>query len=100
MAGAAGIGMGSTQSIGRALMAELTPLSRQSEFFGFYTLAGQVGSIVAIFLFGTISSGSGNQRLAVLWTTPFFVTGLALLLLVRPLRGREQARAADRILSP
>jgi len=100
MAGAAGIGMGSTQSIGRALMAELTPPSRESEFFGFYTLAGQVGSILAIFLFGTISSGSGNQRLAVLWTTPFFVTGLALLLLVRPLRGREQARAADRILSP
>jgi UMF1 family MFS transporter len=99
MAGAAGIGMGSTQSIGRALMSELTPPSRESEFFGFYVLAGQVGSIVGIFLFGAISSGSGNQRLAVLWTTPFFVTGLALLLLVRPGRGRDQARAADRILS-
>jgi UMF1 family MFS transporter len=99
MAGAAGIGMGSTQSIGRALMSELTPPSRESEFFGFYTLAGQVGSIVAIFLFGAISSGSGDQRLAVLWTTPFFLAGLALLLLVRPGRGRDQARAADRILS-
>ncbi len=99
MAGAAGIGMGSTQSIGRALMSELTPPSRESEFFGFYTLAGQVGSIAAIFLFGAISSGSGNQRLAVLWTTPFFLTGLGFLLLVRPARGREQARAAERLLS-
>jgi UMF1 family MFS transporter len=95
MAGAAGIGMGSTQSIGRAMMAELTPPSRQSEFFGFYTLAGQVGSIVAILLFGTISSGSGDQRLAVLWTMPFFLAGLGLLLLVRPERGRAAARAAE-----
>jgi UMF1 family MFS transporter len=98
LAGGAGIGMGSTQSIGRALMAELTPPSREAEFFGFYTLAGQVGSIVAIFLFGTISSGSGDQRLAVLWTLPFFVAGLVLLLLVRPGRGRDQARDADRLL--
>jgi UMF1 family MFS transporter len=79
-------------------MSELTPPSRESEFFGFYTLAGQVGSIVAIFLFGAISSGSGDQRLAVLWTTPFFVTGLALLLLVRPARGRDQARRAEHVL--
>ena len=99
MAGAAGIGMGSTQSIGRALMSELTPPSRESEFFGFYILAGQVGSIVGIFLFGAISSGSGSQRLAVLWTTPFFLTGLVLLVLVRPARGREQARVAERLLS-
>ena len=99
MAGAAGIGMGSTQSIGRALMSELTPPSRESEFFGFYILAGQVGSIVGIFLFGAISSGSGDQRLAVLWTTPFFLAGLVLLLLVRPARGREQARVAERLLS-
>jgi hypothetical protein len=51
-----------------------------------------VGSILAIFLWHHLER-SGNQRLAVLWTTPFFVTGLALLLLVRPLLGREQARA-------
>lgn len=83
MAAGAAIGMGSTQAVGRSFMAILSPPDRESEFFGFYVLAGQVGSIVAFLTFGLVSSGSGDQRLAVLWTIPFFATGLLLTLWTR-----------------
>jgi len=82
MASGAAIGMGSTQSVGRTLMAKLTPPERESEFFGFYVLAAQAGSILAALTFGIVSV-LGDQRSAVLWTVPFFAAGLALLLTVR-----------------
>ncbi len=83
MAAGAAVGMGSTQSVGRSYMARLSPPGRESEFFGFYVLAGQLGSIVALLTFGVVSSGTGNQRLAVLWTVPFFAAGLLLTLFIR-----------------
>ena len=58
-------------------MTQISPPSRESEFFGFYILSGKVGAIIAILLFGVISSGTGNQRTAVLWLLPLFVVGLA-----------------------
>jgi UMF1 family MFS transporter len=82
MAGGAAIGMGSTQALGRSLMAQLSPLSRESEFMGFYLLAQKIGSVLGLLLFGTISSMTGNQRLAVLWLLPLFGAGLVLTLAV------------------
>ncbi len=94
MAAGASVGMGSTQSIARALMARFAPPTRESEFFGFYVLAGQVGSILAFFVFGAVSSVSGDQRLAILWTVPFFVLGFVILALVDAARGEREARSA------
>jgi MFS transporter, UMF1 family len=79
MACGVAIGMGSTQSISRSLMSKLAPDARESEFFGFYVLAGQLGAAVSLLVFGLVSTVSGNQRLAVAWTVPFFVLGLLLL---------------------
>ena len=93
MAAGAAVGMGSTQAVGRSFMAMLAPPGRQSEFFGFYVLAGQVGSIVAFLTFGIVSSGSGDQRLAVLWTIPFFAAGLALTLWIREERAESRANS-------
>jgi UMF1 family MFS transporter len=93
MAAGAAIGMGSTQAVGRSYMALLTPRERESEFFGFYVLAGQVGSIIAFLVFSLVSSGTGDQRLAVLWTTPFFVIGLLLVLSINERRALEGAAA-------
>lgn len=91
MAAGAAVGMGSTQSIGRAFMARISPAQRESEFFGFYVLAGQVGSIVAFLVYGAVSAGSGDQRLAVLWTLPFFVVGLLLTALVNERKALQRA---------
>jgi UMF1 family MFS transporter len=87
MACGVAIGMGSTQSISRALMSKLSPASRESEFFGFYVLAGQLGAAVSLLVFGLVSTTSGNQRLAVAWTVPFFLMGLLFLSLVRDRSG-------------
>jgi UMF1 family MFS transporter len=94
MAAGASVGMGSTQSIARALMARFAPPARETEFFGFYVLAGQSGSILAFFVFGAVSSASGDQRLAILWTVPFFVVGFVILALVDAARGEREARSA------
>ena len=77
------IGMGATQAIGRAVMGGLSPEDRRSEFFGYYLMAGRIGSILALVLFGVIASGTGDQRLAVLWLVPLFVIGLVFVLAVR-----------------
>lgn len=94
MAAGASVGMGSTQSIARALMARFAPAARESEFFGFYVLAGQAGSILAFLVFGLVSSTSGDQRLAILWTVPFFILGFVILALVDAARGEREARSA------
>jgi len=77
------IGVGATQAIGRAFMARLCPDDRRSEFFGYYMMAGRFGAVVAMPLFGLVSSVTGNQRLAVLWLVPLFAIGLGFVLRVR-----------------
>jgi UMF1 family MFS transporter len=89
MACGVAIGMGSTQSISRSLMSKLAPAARESEFFGFYVLAGQVGAALSLLVFGLVSTISGSQRLAVAWTVPFFVLGLLLLTRVRDRVGED-----------
>jgi len=74
------VGMGATSAIARSFMAQMSPDSRESEFFGFYLLAGKTGAIVAFLVFGVVSSVSGDQRTAVLWLVPLFVVGFGILL--------------------
>ncbi|NIM01516.1 MAG: MFS transporter, partial [Acidobacteria bacterium] len=77
------VGVGATQAIGRAFMARLCPDDRRSEFFGYYMMAGRIGAVLSMPLFGLVSSVTGNQRLAVLWLVPLFVVGLGFVLRVR-----------------
>jgi UMF1 family MFS transporter len=86
LAGGIAIGVGSTQAIGRSFMTRLAPRDRESEFFGYYIQAGRIGSILALPLFGWISSSTGNQRLAVLWLVPLFALGLLMTLIVKDSR--------------
>jgi UMF1 family MFS transporter len=92
MASGVAIGMGSTQAIGRSFMAQISPAERESEFFGFYLLTSKLGSIVALLLFGVISTSTGNQRLAVLWLVPLFVVGCGLVLSINERRAIADAR--------
>jgi MFS transporter, UMF1 family len=92
MACLAAIGMGSTQAVGRSFMAQLTPPSRESEFFGFYVLSGKFASMFGPLIFGFVSDSTGNQRLAVLSLLPFFVVGLALMARVDPARAMARAQ--------
>ena len=92
MAGLAAIGMGSTQAVGRSFMAQITPPSRESEFFGFYVLSGKFASMFGPLIFGIVSETTGSQRLAVLSLLPFFVVGLVLMARVDADRAMRRAR--------
>jgi UMF1 family MFS transporter len=95
MAGLAALGMGSTQAVGRSFMAQITPPSRESEFFGFYVLSGKFASMFGPLVFGFVSAASGSQRLAVLSLLPFFLVGLALMAAVDEKRAFAQALEAS-----
>lgn len=91
MAAGAALALGATQAVGRSFMSQVTPPSRQSEFFGFYALSGKFGSMFGPVLFGSISHATGSQRLAVLSLLPFFLAGLALMLSIDERRARAAA---------
>ena len=95
MACLAALGMGSTQAVGRSFMAQITPPSRESEFFGFYVLSGKFASMFGPLVFGVVSELTGSQRLAVLSLLPFFLIGLALMAAVDEKRAFAQAREAS-----
>lgn len=73
----------------------LAPPAQLAEFFGLWTFATRVASIVGPLSYGAITwATGGNQRLAIGFTALMFVAGLALLAPVNMERGRRAAMAA------
>lgn len=92
-----GLAMGATQSAGRALIGQFTPVTRSGEFFGLWGLAMHLAMIIGPLSYGIVSGLSGgDQRLALLSTLGYFVLGLVLLVTVDEGRGRQAAAAAPR----
>lgn len=91
----AGFCMGSSQSSGRAMAALMVPTQRLGEFFGLWTFAIRLASILGPLTYGLITwLSDGNQRLAIGLTSLLFVLGLVLLIPVNVERGRLAAQAA------
>ncbi|MEZ5705509.1 MAG: MFS transporter [Burkholderiaceae bacterium] len=90
----AGFCMGSSQSSGRAMAGLFAPPQRSAEFFGLWSFATRLASIIGPLSYGAITwATGGNQRLAIAVTAGLFLLGLLLLLPVDMKRG--QARAQD-----
>jgi len=90
----AGLAMGSSQSAGRAMTGVLAPPAQLAEYFGLWTFATRLASIVGPLSYGAITwMTGGNQRVAILATMVFFLAGLALLLPIDMHRGRAAALA-------
>jgi UMF1 family MFS transporter len=88
----AGVCMGSSQSTGRAMAGVLAPAGQLAEFFGLWTFATRLASILGPVSYGLITwLTDGNQRLAIASTGLLFVLGLILLLPVDMQRGRAAA---------
>ncbi|MET3372823.1 UMF1 family MFS transporter [Variovorax boronicumulans] len=88
----AGLAMGSSQSAGRAMTGYLAPPQQLAEFFGLWTFATRLASIIGPLSFGAITwATGGNQRIAILSTAVLFVGGLLLLLPIDMQRGRKAA---------
>lgn len=91
----AGLCMGSSQSAGRALAGMFAPPRQLAEFYGLWTFAIRLSSIIGPLTYGAITwATGGNQRLAILSTAMMFVIGLVLLLKVDVGRGRAAAMGA------
>jgi UMF1 family MFS transporter len=93
-AAVAGFCMGSSQSSGRAMAALMVPPQRLGEFFGLWTFAIRLASILGPLTYGLITwLSDGNQRLAIGSTSVLFILGLVLLMPVDVERGRLAAQA-------
>ncbi|HSO75491.1 MAG TPA: MFS transporter [Blastocatellia bacterium] len=88
----AGIGMGSTQSVTRSLLALFTPKENAAQFFGFLGIAGKALAFVGPIVFGTVSQATDSQRPAMLSVGAFFIVGMILLSFVDEKRGKEASR--------
>lgn len=85
----AGLCMGASQSIGRAMVGVLCPPDREAEIFGLWGLAVKLASILGPLSYGAVSWMSGDDhRLAMLATAVFFVVGLVILAGIDVERGR------------
>ena len=88
----AGVCMGSSQSAGRAMAGLLAPPTQLAEFYGLWTFATRLASILGPLSYGAIAwATGGNQRAAIASTALLFVLGLLLLWPVDMARGRARA---------
>jgi len=84
----ASITTGSTLIASRSLMARLIPVDHEAEFFGFYSISGKVSSIIGPVTFGVVSFITKSQRLALLTTMIFLISGFIVLQFVG--KGRKK----------
>jgi UMF1 family MFS transporter len=88
----AGVCMGSSQSSGRAMAGLFAPPAQLAEFYGLWTFATRLASIIGPLTYGVITwVTDGNQRLAIGSTAVLFAIGLVLLQPVNMERGRRAA---------
>ncbi len=93
----AGFCMGSSQSAGRAMVGLFAPQRQLAEFYGLWTFAIRLASIVGPLSYGAITwITGGDQRQAILSTALLFVIGLVLLTRIDMARGRLAATEAGR----
>jgi MFS transporter, UMF1 family len=91
----AGLCMGSSQSAGRAMAGLFAPPSHLAEFYGLWTFATRLASIIGPLTYGAITwMTGGNQRLAIASTAVMFLVGWVLLQRVDVQRGRQAAVSA------
>ncbi|MCB5230360.1 MAG: MFS transporter [Candidatus Cloacimonas sp.] len=88
----AGIAIGSSQSSSRTMLAQLTPTSKMTEFFGFYALTGKLASIFGPLVYGEIARITGSQRWSILSVLVFFIVGGILLQTVNEEKGKAVAQ--------
>ncbi|HEX2544176.1 MAG TPA: MFS transporter [Ramlibacter sp.] len=92
----AGLCMGSSQSAGRAMAGMFAPAKQLAEFYGLWTFAVRLSSIIGPLTYGAITwATGGNQRLAILSTAGMFLLGLVMLTKVDVQRGRAAAVSAS-----
>jgi UMF1 family MFS transporter len=91
-----GVFGGPNQAASRSLMGRFSPARHQTEFFGFYQLAGKVTSFMGPMALGSVALMAGSQRAGVATVIAFFMVGGLLLAWVNERVGIEAAVEANR----
>jgi UMF1 family MFS transporter len=79
----AAICTGSTLIASRSLMTFLIPIDSEAEFFGFYAISGKMSAIIGPIAFGLISYFTKSQRLALLSTLFFLISGFIIIQFIK-----------------
>lgn len=77
------IATGSTLIASRSLMTFLIPVGSEAEYFSFYSIGGKFSAILGPVTFGLVSYFTKSQRLALLSTLFFLVSGLIIIQFVK-----------------
>lgn len=85
----AGAALGANQAASRTLLALFTPVGRQAEFFGFFSVSGKFAATLGPILYGQVVLWTGSQRWAVLSLAPFFLGGWIVLRFVNEEAGHK-----------
>jgi UMF1 family MFS transporter len=91
LAAVVGMFQGGIQAISRSLYASMTPRGRSAEFFGFFTISNRFSTFLGPLVVGWTGGLVGNPRAGILTLLVLFAAGGALLLVVKPDRGRKSA---------
>jgi UMF1 family MFS transporter len=70
------------QAAARTLLIRLAPKERIAQYFGLFALTGKVTSFVGPLLIGAVTAATASQKAGMSVLVIFFVTGMALLMLV------------------
>jgi len=90
----AGFCMGITQSAGRAMVGSFAPRDALSRFFGMWSVATQLAAAIGPLTYGIVTwATGGDQRLAMLSTSIFFLLALLILKNISWTRGQAQRQA-------
>ncbi len=90
----AGLGLGATQSSCRAMVGVFSPESKSAEFFGFWSLAGRVASIIGLLGLGFLQHEFGLKN-AVLLCALFFFIAIVVTIFIDQKRGMDAANAHE-----
>lgn len=86
----AGLGLGATQSAGRAIVGIFSPESKSGEFFGFWGQSSKLSAIVGVLGTGLLQNMIGLQK-AILFTVVLFILGMIVSFYVNEARDRKMA---------
>jgi UMF1 family MFS transporter len=79
----AAICTGSTLIASRSLMTFLIPMDSEAEFFGFYAISGKMSAIIGPIAFGVISYFTKSQKIALLSTLFFLISGFIIIQFIK-----------------
>ena len=76
--------LGGTQALSRSMFSRLIPAGKEAEYFSLYEISEKGTSWLGTFAFGLALQFTNSYRIAILSISIFFISGMILLIKVKP----------------